>query len=180
MGLDKRASSEPGAVTVIFRVPPEAAASSAEVLGEFTDWTPLAMQPSDDGAHEATIDLRGGSVYRFRYRLDGERWMNDWSADDYVPNEYGSDDSVVDLTVLDFAPGSAPADGAAPTPPTSASKAAKATKATTASKATKASRATKATKATKATTATKPGGTTAAQPATRARASAEKDRAPKQ
>ncbi len=30
-------------------------------------------------------------------RLDGERWENDWSADEYVANAYGSDDSVVSV-----------------------------------------------------------------------------------
>ena len=32
---------------------------------------------------------------RYRYLLDGSRWENDWSADEYVPNGYGSDDSVL-------------------------------------------------------------------------------------
>jgi hypothetical protein len=34
---------------------------------------------------------------RFRYLLDGERWENDWTADAYVPNSFGSDDSVVEV-----------------------------------------------------------------------------------
>jgi hypothetical protein len=111
MGLDKRPSSEPGNVTVIFRVPPEAGATSAELLGEFTDWSPVVMDTSDDGGYEAAVDLRHGSAYRFRYLLDGERWVNDWAADDYVPNDYGSDDSVVDLTAAEAA------DAAARKPP---------------------------------------------------------------
>jgi 1,4-alpha-glucan branching enzyme len=96
--LDKRAASASGRVTVIFRVPPEVAASRAELLGDFTEWSPVAMQPTDDGGHEAAIDLDGGAAYRFRYLLDGERWANDWAADGYIANDYGSDDSVVDLT----------------------------------------------------------------------------------
>jgi len=28
----------------------------------------------------------------------GKRWENDWAADDYIPNDHGSHDSVVDLT----------------------------------------------------------------------------------
>jgi 1,4-alpha-glucan branching enzyme len=104
MGLDKRPSSQPGNVTVIFRVPPEAAATTAELLGDFTDWTPVAMESSDDGGHLATLDLQIGSAYRFRYLLDGERWVNDWAADDYIANDYGSDDSIVDLTAVDAVP----------------------------------------------------------------------------
>ena len=34
----------------------------------------------------------------YRYLVDGERWENDWAADTYAPNDYGGDDSVVDLT----------------------------------------------------------------------------------
>ena len=41
-----------------------------------------------------TISFRPG-VYRYRYLLDGTRWENAWDADDYVPNPYGGDDSVV-------------------------------------------------------------------------------------
>jgi hypothetical protein len=32
------------------------------------------------------------------YLVDGERRQNDWAADSYAPNEYGGDDSVLDLT----------------------------------------------------------------------------------
>jgi hypothetical protein len=27
--------------------------------------------------------------------LDGERWENDWAADGYAPNNFGTEDSVV-------------------------------------------------------------------------------------
>jgi hypothetical protein len=30
--------------------------------------------------------------------VDGKKWLNDWHADDFVENAYGSEDSVVDLT----------------------------------------------------------------------------------
>ena len=45
-----------------------------------------------------TVDLDAGRAYRFRYLLDGQRWDNDWAADAYVANDFGGDDSVVDLT----------------------------------------------------------------------------------
>ena len=47
-----------------------------------------------------TVDLEAGQAYRFRYLLDGQRWDNDWAADAYQPNDFGGDDSVVDLTAL--------------------------------------------------------------------------------
>jgi hypothetical protein len=56
------------------------------------------MQRGEDG-FVAEVSLPAGRVYRFRYLLDGERWENDWAADAYVANEFGGDDSVIDLTV---------------------------------------------------------------------------------
>ena len=39
-----------------------------------------------------------GQAYRFRYLIDNDRWMIDWEADRYAPNELGGGDSVLDLT----------------------------------------------------------------------------------
>jgi len=50
-----------------------------------------------DGSFTLTISLKPGRRYRFRYLLDGERWENDWAADAYVSNPFGSDDSVVEV-----------------------------------------------------------------------------------
>jgi hypothetical protein len=86
-------------VAVTFRVPAEAGATSAVILGEFTDWSAVPMTPNGDGGHEVTVELPAGTSYRFRYLLDGARWANDWEADDYVPNHYGSDASVVMVEV---------------------------------------------------------------------------------
>jgi hypothetical protein len=35
------------------------------------------------------------SECRFRYCIDGVKWENDWCADKYEPNPFGSYDSVV-------------------------------------------------------------------------------------
>jgi len=90
----------PGWVAVTFRVPAEAAAGAVAVVGEFNEWNRQqdVMTPAGDGSHTLTVRLTTGRRYRFRYLLDGDRWQNDWQADDYVPNEYGGDDSVLDLT----------------------------------------------------------------------------------
>jgi 1,4-alpha-glucan branching enzyme len=70
------------------------------VVGDFNDWSPdrhpMAAGP---GAWTCTLTLPVGRRYRFRYLLDGERWENDWQADDYVDNHYGGQDSVIDLTI---------------------------------------------------------------------------------
>lgn len=98
--LEKRGWNEEGKVLVTFRVNADAGDSVA-VVGEFNGWSQTAtlMERGDAGAAEfvASIVLDRGRAYRFRYLVDGRRWENDWAADDYVPNEYGGTDSVVDL-----------------------------------------------------------------------------------
>src|SRR6476646_9029513 len=92
-----------GTVEVTFEVDPAVNAQRANLCGEFNDWNNDAhpMQRRDDGGFTVTLQLEPGRSYRFRYLLDGERWENDWAADDYVRNEYGGDDSLVDLSHID-------------------------------------------------------------------------------
>ena len=92
-----------GRVLVTFEVDPAVQAERANLCGEFNDWSQSShqMERRPDGGFTTTLDLEPGRAYRFRYLLDGERWENDWAADDYVPNEYGGDDSLVDLTHVD-------------------------------------------------------------------------------
>ncbi len=82
---------------VTFELPAEVNAKTAVLCGEFNDWDPnkQTMKRRKNGSYSTTISLKPGSSYRFRYLLDEERWENDWSADQYIPNEFGTDDSVV-------------------------------------------------------------------------------------
>ncbi len=84
---------------VTFDLSPEVNAETACLCGEFNDWDHTAhpMKRRKDGRFSVTISLKPGRRYRFRYLLDGERWENDWGADDYEPNEFGSEDSVVEV-----------------------------------------------------------------------------------
>jgi 1,4-alpha-glucan branching enzyme len=83
---------------VTFKLPNQVKASTAHLLGEFNDWDPTInpMKRLKSGGFSVTVRLTPG-IYRFRYLLDGEKWENDWAADSYMPNEYGSDDSVVEV-----------------------------------------------------------------------------------
>src|SRR3954451_2692048 len=96
----KRAGLGEGLVQVTFEVDAAVQADQANLCGEFNDWSQLSdeMERKADGGFTLTKNLPGGRAYRFRYLLDGDRWENDWAADDYVPNEYGGDDSLVDLS----------------------------------------------------------------------------------
>ena len=89
-----------GSVLVTFELPGAAAAAAVSVCGDFNDWSPTSHQltRTDNGSFQATLELPAGRRWRFRYLLDGQRWENDWAADDYLPNVHGGDDSVVDLT----------------------------------------------------------------------------------
>ena len=99
----KRAGSPGGHVDVTFEVDAAVQAERANLCGEFNSWATDAhpMQRKADGGFALTLTLDPGRAYRFRYLLDGVRWENDWAADDYVPNEYGGDDSLVDLSHID-------------------------------------------------------------------------------
>lgn len=94
----KRRRLPNGKMEVTFHVPADAGADRAVVVAEFNDWSPgtTPMVRTDDG-FEATVVLPTGRSYRFRYVLDGDRWMNDWQADRYADNDFGDSDSVLDL-----------------------------------------------------------------------------------
>ena len=91
-----------GMASVTFTLDPGVGAQTAAVCGDWNDWSADAdvMRRDAAGGFSLTVDLDAGRTYRFRYLLDGQRWDNDWAADAYVPNSFGGDDSVVDLTAL--------------------------------------------------------------------------------
>ena len=86
---------------VTFRLPPEVKAERVHIVGEFNAWSSDTHPMIRDGEGLiAEVELDVGRRYRFRYLLDGERWANDWAADDYVANNFGGDDSVIDLIAM--------------------------------------------------------------------------------
>ena len=91
-----------GRASVTFTLDPGVGAQTAVVCGEWNDWSAGAdiMHRDAEGGFSVTVDLKAGRAYRFRYLIDGQRWDNDWAADAYVRNDFGGDDSVVDLTAL--------------------------------------------------------------------------------
>jgi 1,4-alpha-glucan branching enzyme len=91
-----------GKARVTFTVDPGVGAQTAAVCGEWNGWSADAdvMRRDAEGGFSVTVGLDAGRAYRFRYLLDGQRWDNDWAADAYVANDFGGDDSVVDLTAL--------------------------------------------------------------------------------
>jgi 1,4-alpha-glucan branching enzyme len=84
-------------VDVTFSLPASVQADSVALCGEFNEWSAenVKLERDGDGSWQATVALGPGRTYRYRYLLDGQRWENAWLADGYVPNPYGSDDSLV-------------------------------------------------------------------------------------
>ncbi len=84
-------------VKVTFELPANDVKSVC-VVGDFNGWdkdaTPLKKRKKD-GVWSTSISLPVGQSYQFRYWLDATRWENDWAADDYVPNGFGADNSVL-------------------------------------------------------------------------------------
>ncbi len=82
---------------VTFQYPNEEDAGTVALAGEFNDWNINAnpMKKRKSGYFSITIMLKAGHSYRFRYIVDGERWINDPDADGYVYNCHGTDDCLV-------------------------------------------------------------------------------------
>lgn len=74
-------------------------AQSVALAGEFNNWAPAPMSKRrKDGVFYAKVRLPKNNRFQFRYLVDGHTWINDDAADAYVPNQHGSDNSVVDTT----------------------------------------------------------------------------------
>jgi 1,4-alpha-glucan branching enzyme len=85
-------------VRVTFEMPSSVWAERVTLVGDFNNWdrSKDQLQPSRvDGNWRITLTLPTGREYQFRYLVNGREWHNDWHADKYVPNKYGSDNSVV-------------------------------------------------------------------------------------
>jgi hypothetical protein len=76
-------------VTVDFVVPPEVGGVYVDLVAEFGAWVPMPMDPRDDGSFHMRIRLEAGRSWRYRFLVDGDRWINDWDAHDYVIDDGG-------------------------------------------------------------------------------------------
>lgn len=81
---------------VTFRIPEDWAGESVALVGDFNEWDSKSyLLERKDGNWETLLRLLPNKEYRFRYFIDGERWENDDAADDYLANEYGTEDSLL-------------------------------------------------------------------------------------
>ena len=87
---------------VTFNLEKEAstAADSVKLVGDFNEWNlkeAVEMKALKKGGFKTVLSLEVGKSYEFRYLINDETWENDWEADKYVPNEFGTENSVVVL-----------------------------------------------------------------------------------
>lgn len=98
-GIKKQYLKTNGWCNVTFKLPEDAApdAEFVTIVGDFNEWnqSETKMKKMKNGNFQITLKLHKDREYRFRYFIDATRWENDWQADSYVPNAFGSDDSLV-------------------------------------------------------------------------------------
>jgi 1,4-alpha-glucan branching enzyme len=84
---------------VTFKVLPDVDARKVVLCGDFNDWNKneTVMKLLKDGSFSVTITLPANNTYRFKYYLGTHRWENDGAADGYVRNDFGSEDSLLNI-----------------------------------------------------------------------------------
>ncbi|MCY3864735.1 MAG: isoamylase early set domain-containing protein [Chloroflexi bacterium] len=74
-------------------------AEKASLVSGFNHWSESAtpMTPLKDGRFKAAVDLAKDSNYQIRNLINDIEWRNDWDTDQYVPNPFSGDNSVVEV-----------------------------------------------------------------------------------
>jgi 1,4-alpha-glucan branching enzyme len=75
-------------------------AEKVNLVGDFNNWNESAgaMTKLKNGDFSTVLDLDLERSYQFRYLVDGTRWINDESADIYLPSPFqGEDNSVITI-----------------------------------------------------------------------------------
>ena len=70
--------------------------SSVELFCDFNGWKAVEMKFNKKSqSFKIKLRLPIDGSYHFRYLLNHSEWENDAQADQYLPNDFGSDNSVV-------------------------------------------------------------------------------------
>jgi 1,4-alpha-glucan branching enzyme len=72
-------------------------ANQVNLAGDFNNWDieSIPMKKLKNGEFTASVDLKKGKEYQFKYLIDGREWVNETEADKFVPNEFQSENSVI-------------------------------------------------------------------------------------
>jgi len=109
MPVKKRFLKSKPVVKVTFEVEKEATQDAEQIflLGEFADWEPIELTKFKNGKFKTTLDIPTDQQPEFQYKFrllksDGEECFdNDWQADGYRANEYGEENSVLQVSEAD-------------------------------------------------------------------------------
>lgn len=74
--------------------------NKVNLVGDFNSWDETAgsMKKLKTGDFSMVLDLKPDRAYQFRYLIDDTEWVNDESADAYLPSPFpGVDNSVIAL-----------------------------------------------------------------------------------
>ena len=68
------------------------------VAGDFNNWkeNDFALKKLKNGNFKGEMNLPKGEKYEFRYLIDG-KWANEAEADAHQQNEFGSENSVLEV-----------------------------------------------------------------------------------
>lgn len=81
------------------REQPDYEITSAALVADFNDWSfnNTPMLKLKNGDFKVVVELKPGQKYEFRYLLNGEKWYNEWQADEYIMGDFGKDNCVIEL-----------------------------------------------------------------------------------
>jgi 1,4-alpha-glucan branching enzyme len=74
--------------------------TTAMLVGDFNDWQAIEMKfNKKTKSFKTKLRLPKGQKFHFRYFLNNSEWENDYKADQYLANEFGGENSVVNTSL---------------------------------------------------------------------------------
>lgn len=98
--IKKRFFKTKDEVDVTFRTSLGQDVEGVSMVCDAHDWQPIQMKSSGKRNWQLRTRMPVDQVVQFRYLASGGLWFNDDGADEYVPNAFGGDNSVVNTTNL--------------------------------------------------------------------------------
>lgn len=84
-----------GKQTIRFAIKVNGGAKKVEVVGDFSNWAPLAMRRLKDGTFVRNVESDADTV-QYRFLVDGQ-WITDPDHSATVPNPFGSMNSIAQI-----------------------------------------------------------------------------------
>ncbi|WP_070969324.1 isoamylase early set domain-containing protein [Vibrio sonorensis] len=94
--INKRFFKTKDEVEVTFELPAAEVEGGVALVADFSDWQPTKMKKvAKTQSYKCKVRLAKDAQYEFRYLMDNDVWLNDPNADQYKPNGFGEDNSVI-------------------------------------------------------------------------------------